>query len=98
VKEECDADLDVDKIKFISCMNILFVEAGYHNVGIFTLATVDKTTFSFRNLEPHKNSDWRWVKWCDFVELTPLFIPFKYFFEAGFKDLNAIKAEAGLNN
>ncbi len=35
VKEECDADLDLEKILFLTVMNVLYLEADYHNVGIF---------------------------------------------------------------
>lgn len=45
-------------------------------------------------MEPEKNTAWRWMKWSEFVELENLFIPFKYFFEKGFKDLEKIKKVA----
>ena len=32
-------------------------------------------------MEPDKNTDWRWVKWDEFLLLKPHFIPFKYFWE-----------------
>ena len=35
VKEECDADLIIEQIKFLAVMNVLYLEADYHNVGIF---------------------------------------------------------------
>ena len=92
VKEECDADIELDKIKFLNVMNVLYVEADYHNVGINMATRVDKETFTFKTTEPHKNTEWRWVKWDEFIKKERLFIPFKYFFEQGFKDLNKIKA------
>ena len=58
------------------------------------VTTVDKANFMFRNCEPAKCTDWRWVKWSDFLNLRPPFIPFKYFFEQGFADLNKIKQKA----
>ena len=76
-------------------MNILYTEADYHNVGVFTFAPVIKSETKFETTEPHKNSEWRWVPWKEFVDLEPLFIPFKYFFEQGYKDLDKIKQKVG---
>lgn len=73
-------------------MNVLYLEAGYHNVGIFMGARVDKETLRFRNMEPEKCTDWQWCKWDEYVQKERLFIPFKYFFEKGFKDLNKVKS------
>ena len=81
MKEECDAELPIDQIKFLAVMNVLYTETDYHNVIIFVCAQVKKENFSFRNAEPHKCTDWRWVKWSDFLNLEPHFIPFKFFFE-----------------
>lgn len=61
MKEECDADLDITQIKFLGVANVLYLEADYHNVGIFMAVKVEKAAFKFRNLEPHKCSDWRWI-------------------------------------
>ena len=93
VQEECDASLDLESIKFVTVMNVLYTEANYHNVGIFMLAKVDKDTFTFRNTEPEKCTDWHWVKWAEFIakETDSLFIPFKYFWEQGYKDLDKLK-------
>ena len=78
-------------------MNVLYLEADYHNVGIFMLAKVKKDEFSFRNTEPDKCTDWRWVNWDTFLTFEPKFIPFKYFFDQGFSDLNKIKQQALIN-
>ena len=42
-----------------------------------------------KNPEPEKHTDWGWVKWDELVSEPEeeLFLPFKYFFEQGFKDL-----------
>lgn len=32
-------------IKFLSVMNVLYLEADYHNVGIFMFTKVDKDNF-----------------------------------------------------
>ena len=58
VLEECDANLKLDQIKFITVMNVLYTEAGYHNVGINMFSKVEKDTFTFRNTEPEKTTDW----------------------------------------
>ena len=50
----------------------------------------------FENKEPHKCTDWRWVKWNDFVNYENLFNVFYYFFEQGFKDLDKIKEKVGI--
>ena len=81
VTEECDADLQLDQIKFITVMNVLYTEVGYHNVGIFMFTRVDKDTFTFKNTEPEKTTDWEWIKWDDFIQKDQQFIPFKYFWE-----------------
>ena len=81
MKEECDADLQLDQIKFITVMNVLYTEVGYHNVGIFMFSKVDKDTFTFRNTEPEKTTDWEWIKWDEFIKKDNHFIPFKYFWE-----------------
>lgn len=94
--EECDAFLPLESYKFVACMNVLFTEADYHNVGIFMFAKVTKSEFTFKNTEPDKCTDWHWVKWEDFIKKDPLFIPFKYFFEQGYDDLNKIKKQVGL--
>ena len=44
-------------------MNVLYLEADYHNVGIFMFVKVSKEAFSFKNLEPEKNTDWQWMHW-----------------------------------
>jgi len=72
-------------------MNVLYLEADYHNVGIFMFARVNKSDFSFRNMEPEKNTDWQWMAWEDFIKQPRLFIPFKYFFEQGLSDLALVK-------
>ena len=86
--EECDATLPLADIRFVTVMNVLFTEADYHNVGIFMFCQVQKADFTFKNTEPHKCTDWHWQKYSDFIEEENLFIPFKYFFEQGFRDLN----------
>ena len=91
VLEECDITLEESEVKVMEVMNIIYTEADYHNVGVFTLAQVKKDT-KFKTMEPHKNTEWRWVPWSQFIELKPLFIPFKYFFEKGYRDLEKIKA------
>jgi len=48
-------------------MNVLYLEADYHNVGIFMFARVNKSDFNFRNMEPEKNTDWQWMAWKDFI-------------------------------
>ncbi len=48
-------------------MNVLYLEADYHNVGIFMFSSVKKDVFTFKNLEPEKCTDWRWVAWKDFL-------------------------------
>ena len=45
VKEECDADLKLDRLKFLTVMNVLYLEANYHNVGIFMFTQVVKKEF-----------------------------------------------------
>ncbi len=72
-------------------MNVLYLEADYHNVGIFMAVKVKRDLFKFRNTEPDKCTDWSWVKWSEFLKLESKFIPFKYFFEQGFDDLDKIK-------
>ena len=42
MKEECDAELELDKIKFLTVVNVLYLEADYHNVGIFMFCQVTK--------------------------------------------------------
>ena len=80
VLEECALELDEQQIKVLEIMDIQFLEANYHNVGVFTFIQVKKDKTHFSTTEPHKNSDWRWVAWKDFIKKKPLFIPFKYFF------------------
>ena len=75
----------------MTCMNCLGTEIGYHNVAIWLGVKVDKEQYSFKNMEPTKHNDWEWVKWTDFIHYKPLFIPFKYFFEAGYTDLDKVK-------
>ena len=84
--------LPIEDIKFLTVMNVLYLEAIYHNVGIFMYCKVASTA-SFRNLEPEKCTDWHWVPWTVFIELTPHFIPFKYFWEQGYKSLDKIKQQ-----
>lgn len=91
MKEECDAELQIDQIKFLTVVNVLYPEADYHNVIIIMFTRVEKENFSFRNTEPEKCTDWRWVKWDDFLKLSPHFIPYKFVFEQGYWDLNKIK-------
>jgi len=81
VEEECGAHLPLEDIKFVTVMNVLFTEHGYHNVGIFMFCKVDKATFVFENKEPEKCTDWRWMDWAEFMNKEPKFIPFKYFIE-----------------
>ena len=81
VLEECAAHLDPKQIKYITTMNVLGVEFGYHNVGLFMLTQVKKDEFKFSTTEPEKNTEWRWMKWSEFSELPNLFNPFQYFFE-----------------
>ena len=76
-------------------MNVLYLEANYHNVGIFMFAKVKKADFTFRNTEPDKCTDWRWVHWDTFLGFENKFIPFKYFFEQGFDSLDKIKKQVG---
>ena len=47
VLEECGAHLPIEDIKFVTVMNVLYTEVGYHNVGIFMFCKVDKHTFTF---------------------------------------------------
>ena len=72
--------LPLENIKFLTVMNVLYTEADYHNVGIFMYCEV-KSDIWFKNMEPEKCTDWRWVKWEDFIQFEPHFIPFKYFWE-----------------
>ena len=62
-------------------MNILGVEFDYHNIGIFMFVKVKKSETVFENNEPEKCTDWRWVKWNEYVDYPNLFNPFYYFFE-----------------
>ena len=82
--EECGAHLPLEDIKFVTVMNVLYTEVGYHNVGIFMLCKVAKEGFTFENCEPDKCTDWSWVPWEEFMGKENLFVPFKYFFEQGF--------------
>ena len=66
VLEECGAHLPLQDIKFVTVMNVLYTEVGYHNVGIFMFCKVDKASFSFENREPEKCTDWRWVPWAEY--------------------------------
>ena len=79
--EECAAHLPLKDIKFVTVMNVLYTEVGYHNVGIFMFCAVIKQGFNFHNTEPDKCTDWHWVAWDEFCSKERLFIPFKYFFE-----------------
>ena len=88
--------MPLEDIKFVTVMNVLFTEHGYHNVGIFMLCLVDKQTFTFENKEPEKCTDWHWIHWDQFMQQSPLFIPFKYFIEQGFQDLDKVKRQVGL--
>ena len=72
------------------------MEADYHNVGVFTFVSVKKGQTRFRRMEPEKNTEWRWVRWAEFVKKKPLFIPFKYFFQRGFRSLEKIKERVGI--
>ena len=47
-------------------------------------------------MEPEKCTDWQWVNWNEFMAKEPLFIPFKYFVEQGFADLDKVKRQVGL--
>ena len=38
VLEECDALIPLGDLKFLTVMNVLYLEANYHNVGIFMFA------------------------------------------------------------
>ena len=77
-------------------MNVLFTEHDYHNVGINMFVKVEKAEFQFQTTEPHKNTEWRWVAWSEFLTYQPKFIPFQYFFEQGYESLDKIKAKVGL--
>ena len=81
LEEECGVVIATDRIKFVSMMNVLLTEHDYHNVGIFMFVQVMKEEFTWKTCEPEKNSEWRWVRWSEFLDLQPKFIPFKYFFE-----------------
>ena len=72
-------------------MNVLYLEADYHNVGIFVFAKVIKNDFKFRNTEPEKCTDWEWIHWDNFLKRDKHFIPFKYFFGQGFNNLDKVK-------
>ena len=91
VKEECDLELDPSQIKVVEVLNVVDQESGYHNVGVYTYTEVKKEQAKFKTTEPHKNTEWRWVPWSEFVTLKPYFIPNKYFFELGYNDLNKIR-------
>lgn len=105
--EECGLLLDESKMSYITTMNVRGTEHHYHNVGIFMVTfsfkihpqfiQVKKEETRFENKEPHKNTDWQWMKWEEFLEKEPKFIPFKYFFQQGFRDLNKIKQAANMN-
>jgi hypothetical protein len=55
---------------------------------------VKKDEFIPKHLEPEKNTAWDWIKWSEFSQKENLFIPFKYFFEQGYRDLEKIEAQA----
>ena len=91
VAEECGAEIPIEEFKFVTVVNVLFTEHGYHNVGIFMFCKVDKDSFTFENSEPDKCTNWEWIHWDSFMQKEPLFIPFKYFFEQGFGSLEKVK-------
>jgi 8-oxo-dGTP pyrophosphatase MutT (NUDIX family) len=95
LEEECGVSIALDRFKFVTVMNVLFTEHGYHNVGIFMFVKVLKSEFEWKLMEPEKNTAWGWIAWADFVPLETKFIPFKYFFEQGFSSLDKIKALVG---
>jgi ADP-ribose pyrophosphatase YjhB (NUDIX family) len=39
VMEECGSYLDPKKIKYVTTMNVRWVEIGYHNVGLFMVSS-----------------------------------------------------------
>eukprot|EP00347_Sterkiella_histriomuscorum_P013977 403362634 len=94
--EESGVQLDPERIHYICTTNVMDLDIGYHNVGISMFTLVKKDEYNFINTEPTKQTDWRWVKWSEFVEYENLFNPFQYFFQQGFKDLNKVKQAAGL--
>ena len=49
--------LEESQIKVMEVMNIIYTEADYHNVGVFTLAKVKKE-IHFKTMEPEKNTEW----------------------------------------
>lgn len=83
--------MPIEGIKFLTVMNVLYLEANYHNVGIFMMAKVMKADIKLQNVEEGKCTDWVWVHWDDFLAKDRHFIPFKYFFEQGFSSLDKIK-------
>ena len=95
--EEAGVIINPNEIKYVTTINEIELDKNYHHVGILMAVCVNKSDFTFKNVNPSKTSDWRWVKWVELVEYEPLFHPFKYIFEQGFKDLSKIKHVAGFN-
>ena len=82
VLEEVNLKVEASRMRYVATMNVRGVEFGYHNVGIFMLAQVQKDECHPKCMEPEKNTDWTWVKWFDFLKLEDsLSHPFAPFFE-----------------
>eukprot|EP00347_Sterkiella_histriomuscorum_P003432 403364314 len=96
VEEECGVLFPHDRVKYLTTINGRGLHYNYHYVTLFMFTLVKKDEYNFINTEPTKQTDWRWVKWSEFVEYENLFNPFQYFFQQGFKDLNKVKQAAGL--
>jgi ADP-ribose pyrophosphatase YjhB (NUDIX family)/RimJ/RimL family protein N-acetyltransferase len=77
--EECatrevleETGLRIEELVFVAITNDTFKEDGKHYVSVFMRAELT-TDQMIKNLEPHKNEEWRWFSLEDMPE--PLFLP-----------------------
>ncbi|CDW76568.1 probable 8-oxo-dgtp diphosphatase nudt15 [Stylonychia lemnae] len=91
IEEETSLKLDQEAIKYVATVNAFDKVKGYHDIDIYMGILVWKEQCQFKNMEPHNQTDWQWVKWEDFVNIDNLFYSFREFFAMGFKDLENIK-------
>lgn len=70
-----ETNLQSKSFQFVYLTNDIFEEQSKHYVTIF-LKTVLNDCSTLKCMEPHKNSDWTWIKWEDLKQMK-LFLPLR---------------------
>ncbi|TNV83498.1 hypothetical protein FGO68_gene2962 [Halteria grandinella] len=95
--EELNLQLNHDEFKYLTTLNVIYLEENFHYLNIMMVARItDEQASTIRNYDAEVCQEWEWIPYAEYVKKKDVYHTFTYLYQQGYDNIKAIYDKAGI--